>query len=45
MRLDRFDCELLIGQLWSDTLEECNENVFLIDFDKVSGFEFSRGHH
>lgn len=43
MRLDGFDCELVIGQLWSDTLEECKENVFLIDFDKVSVFEFSLG--
>lgn len=42
--LDGFDCELVIGKLWNESIVECNESIFLIDFDKVSRFEFVLGY-
>lgn len=43
--LDGFDCELVIGQLWSENMGlSCSEHIFLIDFDKVSRFEFVLGY-
>lgn len=39
LHIDGFDCELVLGYLADDN--DCN--IFLIDFDKVSCFEFKLG--
>jgi len=45
LHIDGFDCELVLGYLAGDSDNDSNHkcDVFLIDFDKVSCFEFKLG--